>query len=89
MIAASMVRIGRPKIVRIAVAGMSISFMVILLLKGLIGGPMKGRWCYSYFIEADDDAEKYSNPLLCFYRKCQSLISGFLLPLAGTGVKLR
>ena len=52
MIATSMVRIGRPNMVINAVAGISISFMVILLLKGLIRGQAKGSQCYIYFYEA-------------------------------------
>ena len=52
MTATSIVRIGRPKMVIIAVAGISISFMIVLLLKGLIGGQTKGAPCYTFFYEA-------------------------------------
>ena len=55
MIATSMAIIGRPKMVINAVAGMSISFMVILLLKGLIRGQMKVMRCYIFFCEAGEN----------------------------------
>ena len=55
MTAAIIVRIGRPKMVISAVAGMSISFMVFLLLKGLIRGQMKAMRCYIFFCDADEN----------------------------------
>ena len=53
IMAANIAKIGRPNMESMATAGISISFMVFLLLKGLIRGQTKGMRCYNYLKEAE------------------------------------